>query len=65
MTKREITPHKGGRDCRPPSARITRTTRERIDMICMLRRMTFADWLTEQAAREHKRITKLTSEDKQ
>lgn len=65
MAKRIITPSKGGRDCRPPSARITRTTREHIDTICMLRGMTFADWLTEQAVREHKRITKQQSEAKQ
>ncbi len=65
MTKREITPHKGGRDCRPPSARITRTTREQIEIICQLRGVSFADWLTEQAAKEHKRITKQQSEDKQ
>lgn len=58
MTKREITPHKGGRDYRPPSARITRTTRERIDMICMWRGISFGDWLTEQAAKDHKRIVK-------
>jgi len=56
--KRPITPHKGGRDCRPPSARITRTTREHIDMICMLRGISFGDWLTEQAAKDHKRIVK-------
>ena len=58
MTKREITPHKGGRDCRPPSARTTRTTREHIDMICMLHGISFGDWLTEQAAKDHKRIVK-------
>ena len=65
MAQRIITPSKGGRDCRPPSARITRMTREHIDMVCQLRGISFADWLTEQAARESKRITKQQSEAKQ
>lgn len=80
--KRIITPSKGGRDCRPPSARITQETLRQIDEILQSRRtlikysgigklprrrrFSFADWLTEQAAKEHKRITKQqTSEAKQ
>ena len=60
MAKRIITPSKGGRDCRPPSARITAATLAKIGAILAWRGKTYADWLTAQVDREHKIMERVT-----
>lgn len=49
---RAITPHKGGRDVRGPSLRMTELERQRLDEILARRGLSFADWVAEQIERE-------------
>lgn len=45
--KRVITPHKGGRDQRAPSARVSAKNLDDLKSVLSAREMTFADWLIE------------------
>ena len=57
MTKRHITPHKGGRTARAPEARMTPQERGRLDMVLQHRGVKHIDWYIGHIEADYAEIT--------
>lgn len=57
MTKRRITPHKGGRTARAHAARMTPQEREHLDAVLQQRGVKYVDWFVDHVEADYAEIT--------